>query len=91
MNVKPGIYYADESFEELELDEGTNALPVFKQLQNIIKGHIERVCDIVDSKYIMYVDEEGLYKPHLQKNKRFPQILGTVIVMINEDYDEEEC
>lgn len=39
----------------------------------------------------MYVDEEGLYKPHLQKNKRFPQILGTVIVMINEDYDEEEC
>lgn len=33
MNVKPGIYYADGSFEELELDEGTNALPVFKQLQ----------------------------------------------------------
>jgi len=88
--MEPGIYYQDGSYKKLEIETGPEANPVFIQLQRIIGGYLERVTHILPKNFIMYVDEEALYKPNLQANKTFPQILGTVVVMLDNENEEDE-
>lgn len=88
--MEPGIYYVDGSFEELNLDTSKNAVPEFKQLQQIIGGRLQAIFGILPTQFVVYADEEGLYKPYLVSNKTFPQIRGTVIVMVSDEEFEEE-
>lgn len=74
-NMQAIVYKTDGTKETVQLPKNNR----LEKLQEIVGGYIESVR-VSDPKYIMYVNEDGLYLK-LETNPFYPTLVGNVVLL----------